>query len=78
MKKLFIFLFFTLFSFLYAQTKINYKLYSPEELISDFNFMVKTIEDVHPNMYTKIDSITFQQEKKIIISTLSDSLNSLD
>jgi len=79
MKKLFVSLLLsTIFSFLYAQTKINYKMYSPSDLISDFNFMVETIQDVHPAIYTVIDSITFQQEKKIILSKLSNSLNSLD
>jgi hypothetical protein len=63
---------------LYAQTKTYYKKYSQAELIFDFNFLVKTIEDVHPNIYTEIDSITYQQEKKSIFSSLSDSLNSLD
>ena len=80
MKKLvlLIFLLFTIFSSTNAQSESNYKLYSPEELASDFNIMVRTIEDVHPNIYTKIDSINFLNEKKKVLSKLKDSLDALD
>ena len=81
MNKLLVFFFLlsTIFSFQYPQKTINkYNLYSKEELISDLDFLVKTIEDVHPAIYTVIDSIKFEQEKKRIVGSLSDSLNSLD
>jgi hypothetical protein len=79
MKKLIVLFYLLPFIFsLDAQTKTNYKLYLPDKLISDLNFMVETVKDVHPDIYTKIDSNSFLLEKKKIQNSLTHPFNRLD
>ncbi len=55
-------LFFVLIVFLISYDSYSQKRFSPSELISDIDSLNKKILEIHPNPFTKIDSITYFKE----------------
>lgn len=51
---------------------------SRENLIEDIDFLVKTIEEVHPNPYTYIDKEVFYKELHNIRSKINEPMNSIE
>jgi len=48
------------------------KRFTPAELQTDLNFLVKTSLSVHPSFYSAVDSLTFQKELLKIRSNLKE------
>jgi hypothetical protein len=55
-------LFFVLIVFLISYDSYSQKRFSPSELILDIDSLNKKILEIHPNPFTKIDSITYFKE----------------
>lgn len=53
-------------------------LFSAEELKSDLNFLVKTSQDVHPCLYSAVDSSTFQSSVKKVNGLLNHPMTRLE
>jgi hypothetical protein len=51
---------------------------APELLKEDLAFMIRTFEDVHPDLYAQVSADTVALHRKRIESQLSDSLPALD
>lgn len=58
--------------------KLIGKNHSPEELIEDIDFLIKTIEEVHPNPYAYVDKEKFYIELNNIKSKIDKPMNEVD
>ncbi len=54
------------------------RLYSPIELEDDLDYLLETLEDVHPNLYAFTLKDTIDALKNKIVSTISDSMTSFE
>lgn len=54
------------------------ELYTPKELKEDFDFMIKTMEEVHPNLYYAIDKDTFEKESIDIRNSIKKPMSAID
>lgn len=52
--------------------------HSTENLIKDIDFLIKTIEEVHPNAYAYLDKETFYKEVNEIKSKINRPMNSIE
>ena len=51
------------------------KRFSKKQLIEDINFMIKTMEEVHPDLYSTVDINDITQEISDIHKTLKDDMS---
>lgn len=54
------------------------KTFSKAELIEDFDFMIKTLEEVHPNIYSMVDKDVVIQKIEKIRASFSDEMTIID
>lgn len=52
--------------------------FTQKQLIEDFRFLVKTFEDVHPDLYAYVDEQKKKKEAEEIISQFSDDMTLVD
>ncbi|HEY8927634.1 MAG TPA: S41 family peptidase [Mucilaginibacter sp.] len=57
-----------------ADTTQKERQFTKAELVADVNYLVKTIADVHPNMYHSINKKRYESLTKSIISQLHDGM----
>ena len=54
------------------------KLYSPAELKSDMDFLVRTAYDVHPSLYSAVDSVLFNDSVDSIKKGLTEPITRIE
>ncbi len=57
---------------------MNNKDFSPEQLIEDFNFMIKTMEDVHPDLYFNISKTDAETARDEVSNRLTKPMSILE
>lgn len=70
-------LFLSVFS-IFAQNNNEHQLYQPVELIEDFDFMLKILEEAHPNLYAYISRDEFLEKANIARKALNKPLSKKD
>ena len=63
--------------FLYNQFGYSQKTFSPSELISDVDSLNKKILEIHPNPFSKIDSLSYYNDIRSLKKSLNKPLTSL-
>jgi len=63
---------------IFAQNNNEDQLYQPVELIEDFDFMLKILEEVHPNLYAYISKDEFLRKANIARKALNKPLSKKD
>jgi len=54
------------------------KKFNRKQLITDFDFMVKTFEEVHPNIHAMVDENKMKEAAKMIRGNLADGMTIID
>lgn len=61
-------------SLVFAQNNNEERLFPSEELVEDFNFMLKTLEKAHPNLYAYISKDVFFKKADNVRKALKQSM----
>lgn len=54
------------------------EMYTSKELKEDFNFMIRTMEEVHPNLYYAVDKDTFEKESNTLRNSIKKPMSAVD
>ncbi|MCU7495504.1 MAG: hypothetical protein HF311_08545 [Ignavibacteria bacterium] len=60
------------------ENKDTLRLFPSAELRSDLEFLVKNSQEVHPSLYSAVDSITFTSSVKKVMDSLNHSMTRLE
>lgn len=73
---IFIFLILSLsFKVSFGQEQLNDDLLSPEELKADFDFILKTLEETHPNLYAYVSKEEFVEKTEIFRESIDKPIS---
>ncbi len=53
-------------------------LFTPEQIAEDIDYMINTMESVHPNLYDYVDQTNFKSSKDSIISSINTPITRID
>lgn len=63
---------------LLGQVTITEKLFSPDELKTDIRFLVKTLQNIHPNLYAAASKEKFYQDVEALEQELTEPITRLE
>ena len=61
----------TVFKISFGQEELKEELLNPSDLIEDFDYMLKTLEETHPNLYAYIPEEEFTKKTDEINKQIS-------
>ncbi|MBX2944292.1 MAG: hypothetical protein KF725_00550 [Cyclobacteriaceae bacterium] len=63
---------------LVGQANVTVKLYSPDELKTDIRFLIRTLENIHPNLYAATPKEKFYKDVKELEQGLTEPITRLE
>ncbi|MEL6256919.1 MAG: S41 family peptidase, partial [Bacteroidota bacterium] len=69
---------FTLILIFFHSSLIGQKILTPEEQLEDLTYLIKRLEEIHPNPYAYLSKEDFYQKVEILKQKLSTEMNSIE